>query len=92
MTPPKPKAVPDEPRALEITVSHSGGGAVALMEYSKVKSDWSIFFSRRYAIPEGWTEEQVDDFQLQLSEKLHNLIEPIDQAELDSRLKEADWT
>jgi hypothetical protein len=80
-----------EPRCIEVSVQHSGGGKVAIRDFGKVTSNWGISFSRRYEIPSDWTEEQIDEFQITKSDELHELIEPIDQEEFDVRYKQRNW-
>jgi hypothetical protein len=80
-----------EPRCIEVAVQHSGGGKVAIRDFGKVSSNWGISFSRRYEIPPDWTEDQVDEFQVTKSDELHQLIEPIDQEEFDTRYEQRNW-
>lgn len=80
-----------EPRCIEVSVQHSGGGKVAIRDFGKVTSNWGISLSRRYEVPSDWTEEQVDEFQVDRSDHLHQLIEPIDQEEFDTRWEQKRW-
>lgn len=79
-----------EPRIVSATVSRSQKGNVALKEYGKLTSGYDVFFSRSFEIPEDWTQAQVDEFQLQQQDHLRELIDPIDQAEYDTRVEQAD--
>lgn len=81
-----------EPKCIEISVQHSGGGKVAIRDYGKISSNWGVSMTRRYEIPEDWTEEQVDEFQIVKNDHLHELIEIVDQDELDARLAQAEWS
>lgn len=81
-----------EPRCIEISVQHSGGGKVAIIDYGKITSNWGVSMTRKYTIPDDWTEAQIDDFQLTQNEHLHELIEPIDEAEFDERIAQANWS
>lgn len=80
-----------EPRCIEASVQHSGGGTVAIMDYGKIKSNWGLSMSRRFEIPEDWTQNQIDEFQLAQNEHLHQLIEPIDEAEFNERYEQREW-
>lgn len=79
-----------EPRVVEATVSRSQSGNVALEDYGKHTSGFSIFFSRKFEIPDDWTQEQVDEFQAAQNEHLRELLDPIDIAETVDRFKQAD--
>lgn len=80
-----------EPRCIEVSIQHSGGGKVAILEYGKITSNWGLSLSRRYEIPEDWTQENIDEFQLKQHNHLHALIEPLDQAEFDQRYEQREW-
>lgn len=80
-----------EPKCIEVSVQHSGGGKVAIRDFGKISSGWGLSMSRRYEIPEEWTQEQIDEFQLAQNDHLHKLIEPLDQDEFDERYKQRDW-
>lgn len=80
-----------EPRCIEASVQHSGGGKVAILEYGKITSNWGLSMSRRFEIPADWTQEQIDEFQLEQNEHLHKLIEPLDEAEFGDRYEQRDW-
>ncbi len=82
---------PEVPVCTEIVVSHSAGGKIAINDYGKRTSDWGIFMSQKFVIPEGWTQEQVDEFQKQEHEKLYNIVDELDQAEHDVRWKAKEW-
>jgi hypothetical protein len=74
-----------EPKCIEISVQHSGGGKVSIRDYGAIQSNWGLSMSRRFEIPEDWTQKQIDEFQLAEHDRLHLLIEPLDQAEFDER-------
>lgn len=80
-----------EPRCLEATISRGGGGKVAIVDFGRHSSDYSIFFSRKYEIPEGWDDEVVAAFQVAKHDELVELIDAIDQDEMDKRLDHANW-
>jgi hypothetical protein len=80
----------NEPRCLTVTVSRSQKGNVALKDYGRLSSGYDVFMSRTYEVPENWTEEQVDEFQLAKHDHLVELIEPIDQENYEERAAQAD--
>lgn len=80
-----------EPQVVEITVNFHGGGKVAIMEYGKISSEYGASLSRKYAIPEDWTEEQVAEFELLKAIELHDQLEPFLQQEFDERYKQRQW-
>lgn len=80
-----------EPKCVEMTVSRGGGGKIAIVDYGRHTSDYSIFLSRKYVVPDDWTDEQVDEFQVAAQQHLFELIDPIDSAEMDGRLNHANW-
>ncbi len=73
-----------EPQCIEISCSASSGGKVALIKYGNLTGDFSFFASRRYSIPDGWTEEQVAKFQREKTAELYAEVEVPAQAEADS--------
>lgn len=80
-----------EPKCIEVSVQYSGGGKVAIKEYGKITTNWGVSMSRRYEIPEGMTEEQIDEFQVEKRKELRDLVDPIDQAEFQERYEQRDW-
>lgn len=81
----------DEPRCIEASVQYSGGGKVSIKEYGKITSNWGLSMSRRYEIPEDWTEEQIDEFQVAKRQHIFDLVDPIDEGEFQARYKQRDW-
>lgn len=81
----------DEPVCVEITVSASAGGKIAINDYGKRVSDWSVFMSKKLIIPEGWTQEQVDEFQSKTYDELYAKVDEIDQREHDLRWEAKEW-
>lgn len=80
-----------EPACIEITVSHSAGGKVAINDFGKRSSDWNIFMSQKFIIPDGWTQEQVDEFQKEQHDKLYQIVDVLDQREHDIRWEAKEW-
>ena len=81
-----------EPKCIEVSVTRSGGGSIAIVDYGKWKSDWFISFGRKYSIPEDWDEDQVAAFQIEKEAELYELIDPLDQEQIDVRLKNKNWS
>lgn len=81
----------DEPRCVEITVSHNAGGKVAINDYGKRSSDWGVFMSQKFLIPDGWTQDQVDEFQLSQHDRIYEMVEALDQREHDLRWEQKEW-
>lgn len=79
----------EEPRCIEVSVTRSGGGKVALQDYGKHTSDWFISMGRRFEIPEGWTQEQIDEFQLEKHDELVGLVDPLDQSAFEERASQS---
>jgi hypothetical protein len=77
-----------EPRCIEVSVTRSQGGKISIVKYDH-SSDWFVSHGRRYAIPEGWTQEQIDEFELKVSADLHALVDGQDQAEYDLRVAQS---
>lgn len=80
----------NEPLCVTATISRQQSGNVALKEYGKLSSGYQVFMSRTYQIPEDWTQEQIDEFQLKTHDHLQSLIEPLDQAGYEERVAQAD--
>lgn len=79
----------EEPRCKEITVSVSSGGSVGLVGFGNLKSDFKVFESRNYEIPEGWTEEQIDDFRTLKHADLRQNADTLAQLEFDSLIDQS---
>lgn len=78
-----------EPRCKEITVSVSAGGAVGLVGFGNLKSDFKVFESRGYVIPEGWTEEQIDEFRTARYIELKKNADALAQIEFDDLIDQS---
>lgn len=81
----------NEPVCLEVTVSASAGGKVAINDYGKRSSDWSVFMSEKFQIPPGWTQEQVDAFLDEKYQALYEKVDAIDTREHDIRWEQKQW-
>lgn len=74
-----------EPECTQVSVQWNIGGKVAIEEYGAVTSNYGASMSRTFTIPADWTQEQIDDFQIEERQRLEDLLEPIDQANIDLR-------
>lgn len=72
-----------EPQVEHATVSASVGGKVALVGFGGLSSDYHYSINRTYSIPKDWTEERVDEWQVEKAIELREKLEPIAQAEAD---------
>jgi hypothetical protein len=81
-----------EPVCIEIGTHWGIEGKVKVRDYGKLSSGYSGSMSRRFVIPDDWTQEQIDDFQREQRQNLENLLEPIDQHHFEERYKDANWS
>lgn len=81
-----------QPQVVEITVNFHGGGKVAIKEYGKISSEYGASISRRYTIPEGWSDDEVAAFELEKVLELREQLEPVLQGECDERYEQRDWS
>jgi hypothetical protein len=84
-------AAEDTPVCTEIVVSATAGGKIAINDYGKRTSDWGIFMSQKFTIPEGWTQDQVDAFHREQYDKLYAKVDELDQREHDVRWEAKEW-
>jgi hypothetical protein len=75
-----------EPQIIEVNCHYSGDGKIALAEYGKESSGYSMSLSQRYTIPPDWTEDQALEFQLGKILELKEAISPILNEERDIRI------
>lgn len=80
-----------QPKCTDIRIHRGGGGKVAIIDYGRVSSDYSVSISRAYAIPEGWTDEQVTDFEDRVLAEFKDRIDPILDAEFQERWNQKMW-
>lgn len=76
-----------EPKCIEVGTTASVGGKVQVVKFD-VSVDYFYSISRKYSIPEDWTEEDVDKFQLSKTLELREKIEPFAQSEADDLLEQ----
>lgn len=78
-----------QPVCTEIVCSSSVGGSVQIVKF-EYTAKYHFSITRTYSIPEGWTEEDVDDFQKDKVIELRGRLEPIDDAEMAELLRQRD--
>lgn len=71
-----------EPKLKEISISAASGGKVAIIKYD-LSMDYHISCSRSYDIPEDWTNEQAEEFQLEMLNKTRDVVDSRAQVEFD---------
>lgn len=79
----------DQPVCTEVQCHAAVGGSVQIVEF-KYTAKYNFFITRKYTIPEGWTESDVDDFQKDKVIELRGQLEPIDEAEMAELLRQRD--
>lgn len=80
-----------EPRCIESRIHRGGGGKVAIMEYGKVSSDYSVNITRAYEIPAGWTEDQVTEFEAEKLAEFKERLDPVLDDEFEERWNQRQW-
>jgi hypothetical protein len=75
-----------QPQIIEVNVHYGGDGKVAIEDYGKESSGYSMSLSQRYAIPASWSEEEALAFQMAKVLELKETVEPILQEERDLRM------
>lgn len=78
-----------EPVCTEVNVSASVGGKVQIVKY-EYTADYHYSMSRKYSVPEDWTEQDVRDFQQDKTITLRENLEGIAQGEMDELTKQRD--
>lgn len=76
-----------EPACTEALVSVSVGGKVQIVKF-EYSADFHYSMSRKYDIPEGWTEADVADFQKDKSIQLRGEVETLAEAEMNELLEQ----
>lgn len=80
-----------EPRCIETRIHRGGGGKVAIVDYGRVASDYSVNITRAYEIPADWTDEQVTQFEDEQLAILKTRIDPVLDAEFQERWDQHVW-
>lgn len=78
-----------EPTCTEVTVSASVGGKVQIVKF-EFTSDYHYSMSRKYSVPEDWTQDDVEAFQTKSTIDLREQVEQLAQAELDELMDQRD--
>lgn len=79
----------EQPVCTEVLCSSSVGGKVQIVKF-EYTADYHFSISRKYTIPEGWSESDVEAFQTDKVIELRGLLEKIDDAEMTELLKQRD--
>jgi hypothetical protein len=77
--------VTDEPQLIECGASVSTGGKVQLKKF-ELSADYHFHLSAKWSMPEGWTEQQAEEFRHEQTLRLRKELEPLAQMELDDLL------
>lgn len=78
-----------EPVCTEVNVSASIGGKMQIVQY-EWSQDYHFSHSRKFSVPEDWTERQIQEFQQAETIKLRVELEPLAQAEVDEYQRQRD--
>jgi hypothetical protein len=79
----------EEPKLKEVTVTTSRAGKVAIRSYGNITSDYFISIGRTFDIPESWTNEQAEEFQLEEERRMSEIVDERDQEEYDGRYQQS---
>lgn len=77
----------DEPRIIETGCSVSTGGKVQIKKY-ELSADYHLSVNAKWAIPDGWTDEEASAFRHEKVLQLKQELEPLAQAEVDDLLEQ----
>lgn len=73
-----------DPQCKQVTVSVSIGGKVAMVGFGNMNESFNYAENRVYDVPDGYTDEQVDDFwaakYVELREKIQELCDEREEA------------
>jgi hypothetical protein len=72
-----------EPKLVEVSATRSFGGKVQIVKYD-IDSSYFVSESRRYSIPDDWSEEQALKFIEEKDLEVRNRVEQKAQDEFDS--------
>jgi hypothetical protein len=79
----------EQPVCTEIVCHSAVGGSVQIVKF-EYTAKYNFSITRTYSIPDGWTEDDVDDFQQDKVIELRGKLEPIDEAEMAELLRQRD--
>lgn len=80
-----------EAKCIETRIHRGGDGKVAIMDYGKVSSGYSVNVTRTYVVPEDWTEDQIEEFELDKLNEFKGRIDPVLDAEFEERWNQRVW-
>lgn len=83
----EPRLAKEEPVCTSVTASASVGGSVQIVKY-EYTAKYDYFMSRTYDIPEGWSEQDVKDFQQDKSIQIRAQVEGLAEAEMEELLEQ----
>lgn len=78
----------EQPKLSEINISFSVGGKVQIIKFD-ISSDYHVSLSRKWEIPEDWTNEQAEAWQLEQLAKLRAVVDVVGQKEFDDRFSQS---
>lgn len=78
-----------EAKCTEVVVSASVGGKVQIVKF-EYTADFHYSMTRKYDIPEDWSELDVLDFQHDKTVLLREQLEVAAQAEMDDLMRQRD--
>jgi hypothetical protein len=77
-----------EARLTEVTLSNSAGGKIQIIKFDEA-SDYHVSETRKFSIPEDWTDDQVDEFLIVQREELRTHVDTLAQRERDERAEQS---
>jgi hypothetical protein len=78
-----------EPKCTEVVCSTSVGGKVQVVKF-EYSADFHYSISRKYDIPEGWSEQDVHDFQVEKEIQLRGTLEGLASSEVEELMQQRD--
>lgn len=82
---------PIQPKCTETRIHRGGGGKVAIIDYGRVGSDYSVNITRTYEVPPGWDDAQVTKFEDEQLKILKDRIDPLLDDEFQERWDQKMW-
>lgn len=80
-----------EATCIETRIHRGGDGKVAIVDYGKISSGYSVNVTRTYTVPEDWDEAQIEAFELAKLAEFKDRIDPILDAEFQERWDQHVW-
>jgi len=78
-----------EPKPLEITVSSSTGGKVQIVKF-EYSEDYHFSQSEKWSVPDGWSEDQIEDFKQLIQVRLDNTLSSLAQNKVNQLIEQRD--